>query len=130
MEKMGQERGQRNVNERYLLLVFDERQGRQRPTCADENYLPVVFLTYLTNHKGEQESFEEQTPPEFRCLSSLCALHSQYVYSKTHRGFVVYRAVLACNANAVMGASDAKATPSVLRFLSINIAYGCMDFTF
>ena len=28
------------------------------------------------------------------------------------------------------GASDAKATPSVLRFLSINIAYGCMDVTF
>ena len=47
MEKMGQERGQRNVNERYLLLVFDERQGRQRPTCANKNYLPVVFFDLL-----------------------------------------------------------------------------------
>ena len=45
MEKMGQERGQWNVNGRYLLLVSDERAGRQRPTCADENYLLAVVLT-------------------------------------------------------------------------------------
>ena len=50
----------------------------------------LLFLTYSINHKGEQESFEEQTPPEFRCLSSLYVLHSQYVYSKPHSGFVIY----------------------------------------
>ena len=47
MEKMGQERGQWNVNGAYLLLVFDERQERQRPTCADEKYLPVVVFDLL-----------------------------------------------------------------------------------
>ena len=50
----------------------------------------LLFLTYSTNHKTKQEGFEEQTPPEFSCLSSLYVLRSQYVYSKTHRGFVVY----------------------------------------
>jgi hypothetical protein len=80
-KKMGPERGQWNVNGRYLLLVSDERAGRQRPTCVDKNYLPVVvltkeqkgknqhalmrntcllvFLTYSINHKGKQEGFEE-----------------------------------------------------------------------
>ena len=50
----------------------------------------VIVLTYLINHKGKQEGFEEQTPPEFRCLFSLCPLRSQYVYSKSHGGFVVF----------------------------------------
>ena len=50
----------------------------------------VIVLTYLINHKGKQEGFEEQTPPEFRCLFSLCALHSQYAYRKPHGGFVVF----------------------------------------
>ena len=66
-----------------------------RTTCL------LFFLTYSINHKGEQEGLEEQTPPEFRCLSSLYVLHSQYVYSKTHCGFVVYRAGLTCNVNPV-----------------------------
>ena len=55
-----------------------------RTTCL------LFFLTYSINHKGEQERFEEQTPPEFRCLSSLYVLHSQYVYSKPHYGFIVF----------------------------------------
>ena len=110
-------------------FLTKEQEGKDQHALMRNTCL-LLFLTYSINHKGEQESFEEQTPSEFRCLSSLCALHSQYVYSKTHRGFVVYRAVLACNANAVMGTSDAKTTPSVLRFLSINITYECMDFTF
>ena len=45
MEKMGQERGQWSVNGAYLLLVSDDRQERQRSTCADENYLLAVVLT-------------------------------------------------------------------------------------
>ena len=47
MEKMGPERGQRNVNGTYMLLVSDERAGRQRPTCVDKNYLPVVVFDLL-----------------------------------------------------------------------------------
>ena len=47
MEKMGQEGGQWNVNGTYMLSVSDGRQGRQRPTCADENYLPVGLFNLL-----------------------------------------------------------------------------------
>ena len=86
--------------------------------CLHLFYMLVSFINQL------------KTALRFRCLYLLYVLVSFINQLKPHSSFVVYRAVLACNANAVMGTSDSKATPSVLRFLSITIAYGCMDFTF
>ena len=70
-------------------FLTEDKEGKDQHAPMRNTCL-LLFLTYSINHKGEQESFEEQTPPEFRCLSSLYVLHSQYVYSKTHRGFVAY----------------------------------------
>ena len=84
----------------WLLFLTKEQKGKDQHALMRNTCL-LLFLTYSTNHKGEQKRFEEQTPPEFRCLSSLYVLHSQYVYSKTHGGFVVYRAGLTCNVNPV-----------------------------
>ncbi len=70
-------------------FLTKEQKGKDQHALMRNTCL-LLFLTYSTNHKGEQESFEEQTPPEFRCLSSPCALYSQYVYSKPHYGFIVF----------------------------------------
>ena len=70
-------------------FLTKEQEGKDQHALIRTTCL-LLFLTYSTNHKGEQESFEEQTPPEFRCLSSLYVLHSQYAYSKPRGGFVVY----------------------------------------
>ena len=81
-----------------LLFLTKEQEGKDQHALIRTTCL-LLFLTYSTNHKGKQEGFEEQTPPEFRCLSSLRVLHSQSVYSKPHGGFVVFPLFTFCIPN-------------------------------
>ena len=102
--------------------------GRKTSTPQPKNRIAVSLFALALCVDFIHKS--TKTVSRFRCLYLLYVLVSFINQLKPHSSFVVYRAVLACNANAVMGTSDSKATPSVLRFLSITIAYGCMDFTF
>ena len=51
-------------------FLTKEQEGKDQHALMRNTCL-LLFLTYSTNHKSKQEGFEEQTPPEFRCFSSL-----------------------------------------------------------
>lgn len=53
-----------------LLFLTKEQKGKDQYALMRNTCL-LVFLTYSINHKGKQEGFEEQTPPDFRYLSFL-----------------------------------------------------------